>query len=109
MIRAIYINKITSVMPVVIILLFLSGCNSTSNSITRTEKELNTDRPGSDIATLRLELAKPQLCSDACNSNSNCAAWVYVKPGILGPHAVCRLKDKAPDPIRSSCCISGIN
>jgi len=70
--------------------------------------ELNTDRPGSDIQTLRLEKAMPHQCSDACFANGNCRAWTYVKPGLLGPDAHCRLKSTTPPPKRSSCCISGV-
>lgn len=107
MVLARYFNKTVTVLSTVLIILFLTSCNATTNSITR-PKELNTDRPGSDIETIMLKNAKPQLCSDACNSNTNCVAWTYVKPGILGPNAGCRLKDKISDPVRSSCCISGM-
>jgi hypothetical protein len=100
-------NTTVIVIPLVLVILLLSGCNATTSSITRPEKELNTDRPGSDIETIDLDKAQPQLCIDACSTHSDCVAWTYVKPGILGPRAGCRLKDKIPEPIRSSCCISG--
>jgi len=70
--------------------------------------ELNTDRPGSNIETVRLEKSKPQLCIDACYSSNSCKAWTYVKPGLLGPKAHCRIKSAVSSPKRSSCCISGV-
>jgi hypothetical protein len=84
------------------------GCTETQSH--RSDKpimELNTDRPGSDISTVALEKPKPALCHRACQSNSECVAWTYVKPGIINNKAHCRLKSKLPDPERSSCCISG--
>jgi hypothetical protein len=95
---------------VVACLLLLAGCGGdyASQPLPRSEMELNTDRPGLDIQTLRLEQAKPHLCSNTCYSSDGCKAWTYVKPGLLGPDAYCRLKSAVPAPKRSSCCISGI-
>jgi hypothetical protein len=93
---------------ITVLLFVLSGCTDTQSS--RSNKptiELNTDRPGSDITTLALDKPKATLCHDACQSNSECVAWTYVKPGIINANAHCRLKSKLPDPKRSSCCISG--
>ena len=109
MIHTRLLRKVIVAPPVILLVLFLSGCGGyASHTMSRPEMELNTDRPGSDIETIRLEKAKPQLCSNACNTGSSCVAWTYVKPGILGPDAHCRLKSQAPSPIRSSCCISGV-
>lgn len=102
-------NKDIITATTVIILLILSGCTGMqSHSANKPIMELNTDRPGSDISTMSLDKAKPILCHDACKSNSECVAWTYVKPGIINTMAHCRLKSKAPEPKRSSCCISGI-
>ncbi|MCP4129266.1 MAG: hypothetical protein GY753_19735 [Gammaproteobacteria bacterium] len=104
-----FYGKTIITLIVVACLLFLSGCSGyTSPRIVKPEIELNTDRPGSDIQTIRLEMAKPHLCADACFSSDGCKAWTYVKPGILGPDAHCRLKSQVPTPKRSSCCISGV-
>ncbi len=93
----------------VAILLILPGCTGMQTHDTNKPiVELNTDRPGSDISTITLDKAKPILCSDACRSNKECVAWTYVKPGIINPKAHCRIKSKAPEPKRSSCCISGL-
>lgn len=86
----------------------LSGCTDTQSS--RSDQpiiELNTDRPGSDISTIALDKPKAALCRDACQANSKCVAWTYVKPGIINAKAHCRLKNTIPEPKRSSCCISG--
>ena len=31
-------------------------------------------------------------CETACEDDTKCAAWTYVKPGVQGPHARCYLK-----------------
>lgn len=93
----------------VTLLLTLSGCTEMQiHSENRPIMELNTDRPGSDISTIPLDEAKPMLCSNACRSNEKCEAWTYVKPGIINAKAHCRIKSAAPEPKRSSCCISGL-
>lgn len=87
----------------------LSGCTEMpAHDTNRPILELNTDRPGSDISTIPLDEAKPVLCSDACRSDEKCVAWTYVKPGRIDAHAHCRLKSDISDPVRDSCCISGI-
>ncbi len=109
MIHAKLLRKIIISTPIVLITLFLIGCSGyATHSIDRSVMELNTDRPGSDINTIPLDKAKPQLCSDACHLDGNCLAWTYVKPGILDANAHCRIKSQIPSPKRSSCCISGL-
>ncbi len=94
----------------IITLLFtLSACTGTqTHDANRPIMELNTDRPGSDINSFPLDKPQPKLCSDACNANTGCVAWTYVKPGIINAKAHCRIKDDIPEPERSSCCISGV-
>lgn len=70
--------------------------------------QLGKDRPGSDIASMALASANPQLCYNACQGNPNCKAWTYVRPGVQGPQARCYLKNPAPAAIGNPCCVSGL-
>jgi hypothetical protein len=71
-------------------------------------QEWNTDRPGMNIRNFDLSAADPKLCEDACNSNPNCKAYTYVKPGVQGANARCWLKSGVPSPVKNSCCVSGV-
>lgn len=70
--------------------------------------EMNTDRPGSDFANFDLAAPNPQLCSDACARDGRCVAFTYVNPGVQGPNPRCWLKNPAPAPRPSNCCVSGV-
>jgi hypothetical protein len=48
----------------------------------------------------------PQSCQAACRSETECIAWTYVRPGILGG-AHCALKSKPSQQVSSPCCLSG--
>ncbi|HUE09706.1 MAG TPA: PAN domain-containing protein [Steroidobacteraceae bacterium] len=50
----------------------------------------------------------PESCEATCKAETNCVAWTYVRAGILGTAPHCALKSKIPPPIKSACCISGI-
>lgn len=69
--------------------------------------EADTNRNGSDYASFDLPTANPQICSERCRGDAQCRAWTYVKPGVQGANARCYLKNPAPEPTRSTCCISG--
>jgi hypothetical protein len=69
--------------------------------------EPNTDRFGSDYFGFDLPGPQPSLCQQACIGDANCRAWTYVNPGIQGPRARCYLKNPAPPPQASNCCVSG--
>lgn len=68
------------------------------------------DRPGSDYETFEQtsDYQSHELCRDACFSQPRCKAYTFVKPGVAGPKAFCRLKDKVPAPVESACCISAV-
>jgi hypothetical protein len=70
--------------------------------------EMNTDRPGSDIANFDLGAPDAQLCRDACARDPRCVAFTYVNPGVQGNNPRCWLKNPAPAPTPSSCCVSGV-
>jgi hypothetical protein len=70
--------------------------------------ENNTDRPGSDYRDFDLATPDPNLCFLACNSESQCKAFTYVRPGYQGSNAHCWLKNNIPNPVAADCCISGV-
>lgn len=71
--------------------------------------EFDIDRPGQDFQNFDLSGADPALCESACSQNPNCQAWTYVKPDTTqGPNPRCWLKTGIPDPVSSTCCVSGV-
>ncbi|MEZ5921478.1 MAG: PAN domain-containing protein [Parvularculaceae bacterium] len=70
--------------------------------------ETNIDRAGSDYAGYDLDSANPALCKKACEDDSKCKAYTYVKPGVQGPKARCYLKSAAPAASVNNCCVSGV-
>ena len=49
-----------------------------------------------------------EACRAACQRDSQCRAWTYMRPGYQGPAARCFLKDRVTTPRRRPCCISGV-
>jgi PAN domain/YARHG domain len=80
---------------------------STAWAQVATTFEPNTDRFGSDYFNFQLPAPQPSLCQQACVGDANCSAWTYVQPGVQGPQARCYLKNPAPPPTPSNCCVSG--
>ncbi len=76
-------------------------------SITKLEE--NTDRPGMNYKSYYLPSADTQLCANDCANDPNCKAFTYVKPGVRGANSApeCWLKNVAPNPMSSECCVSG--
>jgi hypothetical protein len=70
--------------------------------------EPNIDRPGGDLRVVDLAEPKPELCRDECARDPKCQSFTYVKPGVQGPQAKCRLKGSIPDPVPNDCCVSGV-
>jgi hypothetical protein len=70
--------------------------------------EFNTDRPGNDFANFDLPSEHPSICRDACDRDTRCKAWSYVKPGIQGPRPRCWLKHSESPPLSNNCCISDV-
>jgi hypothetical protein len=65
------------------------------------------DLPGRDYAGFQLKSADATLCQNACQSDTKCLAWTYVRPGVQGTQARCWLKDRVPKQYLNQCCISG--
>src|SRR3984957_448638 len=63
--------------------------------------EFGFDRYGGDPRHLDVA-ADPngRSCQAACEGEGACRAWTYVRPGYVGPSAVCYLKGRITRPIR---------
>lgn len=89
-----------------------SGFTPTSGSTADTDAhstlEPGMDRAGKDYRAFWLAEPNPQVCMDTCRSESRCAAWTYVKPGIQGSKARCWLKNSVPTVRANGCCTSGV-
>jgi hypothetical protein len=71
--------------------------------------EFSIDRAGGDYKAVDLPSDPTGLtCKAACEADSHCRAWTYVRPGYGGPDARCFLKDKVKPPHHKPCCISGV-
>ncbi|MGZ8911086.1 MAG: PAN domain-containing protein [Methylococcaceae bacterium] len=71
--------------------------------------EFNIDRPGQDFQNFDLQNADPAVCKQACDQNPSCKAWTYVNPNMTqGPNPRCWLKTGVPNPLNSTCCVSGV-
>jgi hypothetical protein len=71
--------------------------------------EFGIDRYGGDFRSLDLPPDPTgKSCASACEGDSQCRAWTYVRPGYIGPGATCVLKDRVTRPVRRPCCISGV-
>jgi hypothetical protein len=74
-----------------------------------TTMAVDVNRPGGDYRNFDLPISNPQLCQRACDVDSRCRAWTYVKPNtIQGPQPRCWLKNVRPNPVNDGCCVSGI-
>jgi PAN domain len=70
--------------------------------------EYGKDRLGSDIAVFNMPAnGSPENCQGACEANGSCVAWTFVRTGWQGPAPRCYLKNPAPPPTDSFCCVSG--
>ena len=71
--------------------------------------EYGIDRPGGDYRNFELP-PDPTAgsCGKACEAETKCRAWTYMRPGYFGPAARCYLKDRVKTPRHRPCCISGV-
>jgi PAN domain len=72
-------------------------------------REFSIDRPGGDFRTLEVP-AEPngEACRHACEADSQCRAWTYMRPGYADGGARCYLKNRLTPPRHRPCCISGV-
>ncbi len=91
---------------------FICGCMAAPAAAfpDRYTQEDGFDRPGADYESFEQtgDYQAHVLCRDACESQPRCKSYTYVKPGVEGPNARCRLKSAVPAPVESLCCISGV-
>jgi PAN domain len=74
-------------------------------------REFSIDRPGGDYRSFDVAAsATGETCQGVCDTESQCRAWTYVRPGYAGhPEAQCYLKDRLMPPHHHRpCCISGV-
>jgi len=71
--------------------------------------EFSIDRGGGDYRNFELPPDPTgKSCQLACEREEGCRAWTYLRPGYVGPAAVCYLKNRITRPQRKPCCISGV-
>jgi hypothetical protein len=71
--------------------------------------EFSIDRLGGDYRYFDVEpQTNGEACKTACESESKCRAWTYVRPGYISVTPRCYLKEKIKPPHRKPCCISGV-
>ena len=71
--------------------------------------EFSIDRLGGDYRYFDTATdASGAACKAACESESKCRAWTYVRPGYIGVSARCYLKDRLTRPRAKPCCISSV-
>jgi hypothetical protein len=73
--------------------------------------EVGIDRLGGDYHQFDTP-SEPSgaACKAACEADTRCRIWTYVRPGYLGAGvgARCYLKDRLRPPRRRPCCVSGV-
>jgi hypothetical protein len=72
--------------------------------------EYSIDRGGGDYRSFELPAPDPDgaPCRAACEGESRCRAWTYVRPGYGAAAARCNLKARITPPRKEPCCISGV-
>lgn len=71
--------------------------------------EPNVNRHGSDYRDFALDAkAEFGLCQKACEDDSQCRAFTFVKAGIQGSAPHCWLKNTVPQTYPDTTCISGV-
>ncbi|MBV8513126.1 MAG: PAN domain-containing protein [Xanthobacteraceae bacterium] len=71
--------------------------------------EYSIDRFGGDYRNFDMQPdPTASACKAACEADSKCRAWTYLRPGYAGPAARCFLKNQVKAPRRRPCCISGV-
>jgi hypothetical protein len=71
--------------------------------------EYSIDRTGGDYRSFDSATDPAGApCRAACEGESRCRAWTYVRPGYIGASARCYLKSRLTRPRHKPCCISGV-
>ncbi len=71
--------------------------------------EFAIDRYGGDYKVMDIATDPTgDTCAKACQADSKCRAFTYLRAGYGNPSARCFLKDRITKPRRKPCCISGV-
>jgi PAN domain len=68
--------------------------------------EGDTNRPGLDYRNF--DAGTAAQCQTTCNTEAQCKAWTWVKPGAQSQNGHCWLKNGVPGVAKSDCCVSGL-
>ena len=103
-------QRSSAIAPIALALTFSWLASPAAAFPNRYTQEDGFDRPGADYETFEQtgDYQSHVLCRDACESQPRCRSYTYVRPGVEGAKARCRLKSAVPTPVESSCCISGV-
>jgi hypothetical protein len=71
------------------------------------EREDSKDRRGGDYLCFDVRIDHIEDCETDCKADTKCAAWTYVKPGVISPNARCCMKSVIPAASDNTCCVSG--
>ncbi len=72
--------------------------------------ETNVDRPGMNYRSFVMKEARPELCREACRTESNrCKSFTYMRPGRKSAEPMCVLKSGVPAPVPDPESDSGVN
>jgi PAN domain len=67
------------------------------------------DRPGSDYKNFTTAWTKGwEECRQACDGESACRSWTYVRKGVQGPQGRCWLKNRVAPPVSDDNTVSGV-
>lgn len=90
----------------------ISGVRGTGVAFPRNSRvEFGIDRAGGDYRNFETPPdANGSACRAACEADTRCRAWTYLRPGYqgAGSPARCYFKDRVPQPRRRPCCVSGV-
>jgi hypothetical protein len=84
-----------------------SGPRHTAPTAQMSEREDGKDRRGGDYLCFDVRIDHIEDCEADCKADTKCAAWTYVKPGVISPNARCCMKSVIPAASDNICCVSG--
>ena len=92
------------------LVLGLAGVSLSAGSAFADEVESGVNRRGSDYNNFEMvpTIAGFGPCQAACESDTNCKAWTFVKSSAQSPRAHCWLKNSVLNATKDNCCTSGL-
>jgi hypothetical protein len=87
----------------------VSGVSGSGVVPPRGNNEFEIDRVGGDYRNFEVPAgATEAACAEACNKETRCRAWTYLRPGYGTASARCYLKSRITPPRKRPCCVSGV-